>query len=96
MKPMAKKPEKLTDLPNIGKVTAEKLNRIGIKDQRDFLKRDPYRVYERLLKEVDPTLCRCVLASLVGAKTGKRWHRITKQTAGEYEKRHPAHRWGPC
>jgi nucleotidyltransferase/DNA polymerase involved in DNA repair len=96
MKPTAKKPAKLTDLPNIGKVTAQKLNRIGIKDQRDFLKRDPYRIYERLLKEVDPTLCRCVLASLVGAKSGQRWHRITRQTAKEYKKRHPRHEWGPC
>jgi nucleotidyltransferase/DNA polymerase involved in DNA repair len=96
MKQLAKTPAKLTDLPNIGKVTAEKLARIGIKNQRDFLRRDPYRVFERLLKEVDPTLCRCVLASLVGAKTGKRWHRITKQTAEEYANRHPRHRWGPC
>ena len=88
--------EKLTDLPNIGKATAEKLRTIGIQNSRDFLKRDPYRVYQKLLKEVDPTLCRCVLASLVGAKTGQRWHRITKQTAEEYKRRHPRHRWGPC
>ncbi len=88
--------DRLTDLPNIGKVTAEKLEKIGIRGKGDFLKRDPYRVYERLLKEVDPTLCRCVLASLVGAKTGQRWHRITKKTAVEYERRHQGHRWGPC
>ena len=96
MKPEFKKAAKLTDLPNIGKVTAEKLEKVGIKTQRDFLRRDPYRVYEKLLREVDPTLCRCVLASLVGAKTGKRWYRITKQTASEYKKRHPRHQWGPC
>ncbi|MEN6310306.1 MAG: helix-hairpin-helix domain-containing protein [Acidobacteriota bacterium] len=87
---------KLTDLPNIGKTTAAKLEKIGIKDARDFLRRDPYKVYERLLKDVDPTLCRCALASIVGAKTGEPWHRITKRTAEEYKKRHPRHAWGPC
>jgi len=45
---------------------------------------------------VDPTLCRCALASIVGAKLGLPWHQITKASAREYEKRHPGHKWGPC
>jgi DNA transformation protein len=87
---------KLTDLPNIGKTTAVKLEKIGIKTKEDFLKRDPYDVYHRLRKEVDPTLCRCALAGIVGAKTGEPWHFITKHTAEEYKKRHPRHEWGAC
>jgi hypothetical protein len=93
---MARKKASLTDLPNIGKTTAARLEEIGIKGTKDFLRRDPYKVYEKLLKEADPTLCRCVLASIVGAKTGEPWHVITKKTAEEYQKRHPRHKWGSC
>ena len=88
--------DKLTDLPNIGKTTAAKLEKIGIRKAEDFLKRDPYEVFHELRRKVDPTLCRCALAGIVGAKTGEPWHRITQRTAGEYVKRHPRHKWGPC
>ena len=87
---------KLTDLPNIGRTTAAKLEKIGITSREDFLRRDPYKVFEKLLKNVDPTLCRCALAGIVGAKTGEPWSAITKKTAEEYSKRHPRHKWGPC
>jgi nucleotidyltransferase/DNA polymerase involved in DNA repair len=93
---MAKKPAKLTDLPNIGKTTAAKLEKIGIRTPEDFLRRDPYDVFHKLRTKVDPTLCRCALAGIVGAKTGEPWHVITKNTAEEYKKRHPRHTWGPC
>ena len=86
----------VTSLPNIGKDTAAKLEKIGIVTAEDFLARDPYAVFQKLRKKVDPTLCRCALAGIVGAKQGVRWHTITKQTAREYEKRHPRHKWGPC
>lgn len=87
---------KLTDLPNIGKTTAAKLEKIGIKTAEDFLKRDPYEVFHELRTKADPTLCRCALAGIVGAKSGEPWHKITKASAAEYEKRHPRHKWGPC
>jgi len=96
MKSTTKKPAKLTGLPNIGKTTAAKLEKIGIKTPEDFLARDPYEVFHELRQKVDPTLCRCALAGIIGAKTGKPWHKITKKTAAEYERRHPGHRWGPC
>ena len=101
-KPSAQKAAKtgkgdpLTLLPNIGKDTAAKLEKIGITTAEEFLARDPYLIFEKLRKKVDPTLCRCALAGIVGAKRGVRWHTITKQAAREYEKRHPRHRWGPC
>jgi nucleotidyltransferase/DNA polymerase involved in DNA repair len=89
-------PVKLTDLPNIGKTTALKLEKIGITTAADFLKRDPYKVFHKLRTEVDPTLCRCALAGIIAAKTGEPWHTITKKTAAEYERLHPGHKWGPC
>lgn len=88
--------ERLETLPNVGKVTAAKLKKIGILTREDFLKRDPYQVFDDLLEKVDPTLCRCALASLVGAKLGKPWHEITRQTAVQYQRRRPDHRWGKC
>lgn len=101
-KPLSKKIAKhgtgapVNSLPNIGKDTAAKLEKIGITTAEKFLARDPYLIFEKLRKKVDPTLCRCALAGIVGAKRGVRWHTITKQAAREYEKRHPRHRWGPC
>jgi len=86
----------LGSLVNIGRVTEKKLNRIGIATREDFLRRDPYEVFDVLRRKVDPTLCRCALACLVGAKLGQPWHKITKATAREYERRHPGHAWGKC
>lgn len=85
----------LESLPNIGKTTAEKLRKIGINNADEFLKRDPYEVFDELRKK-EPDLCRCALAGIVGAKQGMEWHKITKKSAAEYEKRHPEHRWGKC
>ena len=93
---MKDKKSDLTDLPNIGPKIAEKLNKIGIRSKKQFLSKDPFTVFDKLRKKVDPTLCRCALASVVGAKVGATWYEITKDTAREYEKRHPRHKWGPC
>jgi hypothetical protein len=86
----------LITLPNIGKVTAKKLQQIGINTAEDFLARDPYLVFHELLCRVDPTLCRCALASIVGAKLGIPWHKITKESAKHYEALHPKHKWEKC
>ena len=100
--PSAKKrrPLKIDDslrtLPNIGPTTAAKLNQIGIPTKKEFLRRDPYKVFDEMRRKVDPTLCRCALAGIVGAKKGVPWHKITKKSAKEYEKRHPKHVWGKC
>jgi hypothetical protein len=86
----------LRSLANIGPVTVKKLNQIGIFSREEFLARDPYDIFAALREKVDPTLCRCALASIVGAKLGQPWHRITQATAKEYERRHPGHLWGKC
>jgi hypothetical protein len=86
----------LRSLPNIGPTTAAKLARIGITTREAFLKRDPYEVFEELRKKVDPTLCRCALAGIVGAKKGVPWHTVTKESAKKFERKHPRHVWGKC
>jgi len=60
--------DSLSSLPNLGKVTIKKLEQIDIKTVEELLARDPYDIFEELLLKVDPTLCRCALAGIVGAK----------------------------
>mgnify|MGYP001014097959 FL=1 len=86
----------LRELVNIGSVIEQKLIRIGIRTKEEFLKKDPFEVFDELLEKVDPTLCRCALASIVGAKAGLPWHKITKHAASDYQKLHPEHKWGKC
>jgi hypothetical protein len=86
----------LRELPNIGQKMAEKVVLVGITSKEEFLRRDPYEVFDELLNKVDPTLCRCALASIVGAHDGFPWHKITKETAIEFQKRYPEHSWGKC
>ena len=83
----------VASLPNIGKVIAKNLEKIGIVSAEEFLSRDPYDIFDELLDVVDPTLCRCALASIVGAHRGVKWHTVTKQAAKEFDKRYPQHSW---
>ncbi|MFA5104955.1 MAG: TfoX/Sxy family DNA transformation protein [Candidatus Margulisiibacteriota bacterium] len=95
-KKSSEKCSSLRGLINIGPAIEGKLKKIGITTKEQFLKKDPFKVFDKLLKKADPTLCRCALASIVGAKIGVPWYKITKQTASDYEKIHPRHRWGKC
>ena len=88
--------DSLSSLPNLGKVTIKKLEQIDIKTVEELLARDPYDIFEELLLKVDPTLCRCALAGIVGAKKNVPWHKITKEASKEYERRHPNFIWGKC
>lgn len=80
-------------LTNIGPVMGRKLRLIGIETKQQFLRRDPYTIYAELLVKVDPTLCRCALASLVGARKGVKWHTVTKEAAAQFQRRYPNHEW---
>ncbi len=86
----------LQSLPNIGQVIAGKLAQIGITTVSQFMDRDPYQVFDEMRAKVDPDLCRCALASIVGAHRGVKWHKMTGESTREYERRHPEHRWGKC
>ncbi len=86
--------DSLKSLPNIGRVSAAQLQKIGIVTKRQFLARDPYDIFEELLQKVDPTLCQSALAGIVGASKGVRWHLVSKESVREFVKRHPRHVWG--
>lgn len=90
---MRKKDLSLKSLTNIGPVTIKKLNKIGIYTREDFLTRDPFEVFAELIEKVEPELCRCALASIVGAKLNVKWHEVTHAAAKEFEKRYPNHTW---
>jgi len=78
----------LEDLQNIGKIIAKKLRDIGIKEKSDFLSQDPYEIFNKLKKK-DPSLCRCALASIVGAKQKKKWPEIRIEATKKFKKKFP-------
>lgn len=81
----------LLSLPNIGKVSAKKLMQIGILNREEFLARNPYQIFDELLEKVDPTLCKCALASIVGAAYGIPWYKIRKIAIAEFKRYNPEH-----
>ena len=90
-----KQTNSLLSLPNIGKVTARKLAAIGIVTKEQFLSLDPYEVFLRLKLEVDPTLCKCALACIIGAHAGVKWNLIRAEAIKEFERRYPdSPTWG--
>jgi hypothetical protein len=83
----------LTKLPNIWPVIADHLIKIWITTPEEFLIKDPYEVFYELKKKVDPTLCRCALAAIVGAKQGVKRNTLHKTAAQEFEKRYAYEKW---
>ena len=67
--------------------------KIWITTPEEFLARDPYEVFYQLKHKVDPKLCRCCLAAIVGAKEGVKWNTLHKSAAKEFEKRYPEEQW---
>lgn len=87
------KGKKLTTLKNIGKTTAQMLERIGITTADDFLVRDPYDIFHELTQKVDPTLCKCFLSGLVGARENRLWHKVVEEAVKTFQKKYPYHQW---
>lgn len=50
---------------------------------------DPYEVFHQLKTKVDSHLCRCALASIVGAHKGKKRNLIREEAVKTYEQRYP-------
>ena len=86
-------PTDTTTLINIGPKISERLHDIGITSVEEFLSSDPYEVFFRLKAKSKGSLCRCALASIVGAYKGVVWHKITHETAREFDKRYPENVW---
>lgn len=82
----------LQELLNIGPGVESQLFLVGIKSKDDFLSRDPFVIFDKMLT-INPTLPKPLLAALVGAKEDAPWHLIYNDVICEYEKLHPDHIW---
>ena len=63
----------LQTLTNIGKITAEKLYSLGIRNKEEMKTINPEKLYEKLNKKEGKKLDRCVLYQFRGAKLNKSW-----------------------
>lgn len=69
--------EKLTDLPNIGAVLAEKLRAAGVETPADLRHLGSVEALRRMRQASREDLpCRNMLCALEGAIRGVRWHGI--------------------
>ncbi|MFH1047783.1 MAG: TfoX/Sxy family DNA transformation protein [Patescibacteria group bacterium] len=87
-----KKNHSLTSLINIGPKIASLIEQTGVTTVEQFEHSDPYQIFAQMLKR-EPDLCRCVLASLVGARAGVKWPTFHKEAAAEFDRRYPKHHW---
>lgn len=73
---------KLTCLPNIGKVVAEKLIQVGITTPQELIEAGTEQAFIRI-QTIDPTACLSMLQGLEGAVQGIRWHHLPKERKAE-------------
>jgi len=73
---------KLTDMPNIGKVVAEKLIQAGITSPEELKTIGTEQAFIRL-QTIDETACFSMLQGLEGAIQGIRWHNLPKERKEE-------------
>lgn len=76
------KESELTQLPNIGKVVAEKLVQIGITTPEELKTVGTEQAFIRI-QTIDNTACFCMLQGLEGAIRGIRWHNLPKERKEE-------------
>lgn len=80
-------PEKLEDMPNIGKVAAERLREAGIETPEQLRAVGSKEALLRL-RERDPGACLSMLCGLEGAIQGVRWHDLSAETKAELKEFH--------
>ena len=73
---------KLTQMPNIGKVVAEKLIQVGITTPAELKAIGSEQAFIRI-QTIDETACICMLQGLEGAIQGIRWHNLPKERKAE-------------
>lgn len=69
----------LSRLLNIGKVSEEKLNRVGIFTKEELFTLGSKEAFKRI-KKIDAGACLSMLCGLEGAVQGVRWHNLSKET----------------
>ena len=75
-------------LPNLGKVTAERIVNAGVYSPEKLKELGAKEVYLRLFEKEgwSQTLCPCFLYALEGAITGEKWNMIPQQKKKEFKK----------
>ncbi|MEI8112039.1 MAG: TfoX/Sxy family protein [Bacteroidia bacterium] len=73
---------KLTEMPNIGRVVAEKLCQAGITTPEELKAIGTEQAFIRL-QTIDETACLSMLQALEGAIQGIRWHNLPKERKEE-------------
>ena len=73
---------KLTEMPNIGKVVAEKLCEVGITTPEELKVIGTEQAFIRL-QTIDETACLSMLQGLEGAIQGIRWHNLPRERKEE-------------
>ena len=68
----------LTEVLNIGKETARKLNEVGIDSYETLVHLGTEQVFKKL-KSKDPNTCINLLYSVEGAIKGIKWNQISKE-----------------
>lgn len=76
------KPNSLTQMPNIGRVVAEKLLQVGITTPEELKAIGSEQAFIRL-QTIDETACFSMLQGLEGAVQGIRWHNLPKERKSE-------------
>lgn len=79
--------EKLEDMPNIGKVAAERLKEVGIATPVQLCAVGSKEALLRL-RERDPGACLSMLCGLEGAIQGVRWHDLPEDKKKELKEFH--------
>ena len=79
---MDQKIKELTQLPNVGKVVAEKLIQVGITTPEELRNVGAEQAFIRL-QTIDEGACLCMLQGLEGAVQGIRWHNLPKERKTE-------------
>lgn len=79
--------EKLEDMPNIGKVVAERLREAGILTPAQLCEVGSREALLRL-RERDPGACLSMLCGLEGAILGVRWHDLPDEVKAELKAFH--------
>jgi hypothetical protein len=81
---------KLTDIPNIGKIIAEKLRLLNISEPLDLVGKDPYALYDGLCriknKKIDPCLLDVFISAVRFMEGGppKKWWEFTAERKKSY------------
>ncbi len=69
----------LEDMPNIGKVLADRLRAAGVQDEAALLKLGDAAAFLRIRAELPDDACTHTRLALAGAVRGVRWHALDEE-----------------